>query len=207
MLLTDKKPLNAHFAFKGFSFIVDMSFNNILTVLEVLNDKDLNNLDKAKLTMYLITGDEQFEDDDWFTEESNVEFVEEFITTFFDEMVNVDNTEDYVPTDLLGNPLPVVDEDDEPEKSFDFSYDAGFIYASFMQVYNMDLYEQHGKLHWEVFISLFNSLPSDSMIMNVIDIRTREIPTGKGTEEQANSIRKAKAKYALPEHILHTGGE
>lgn len=205
MLLTEKRSLNAHFAFKGFSYIVDMSFNNILTILEVLDDQELDSLDKAQLVMYLITGDEQFEDPDFFTDPESATFVEEFITTFFEEMVNTDSIENVQPTDLLGNPLPQAEKDQD--KTFDFSYDAGFIYASFMQAYQMDLYEQHGKLHWEVFISLFNSLPADTMIMTVIDIRSREIPTGKGSEEQASKLREAKEKYRLPDYILETGGE
>ena len=203
MLLTEKKPLNTHFSFRGFNCLIDMSFNNILTVLEVLNDNDLTSVDKAQLVLYLLTGDEIFEAEDFFSHQENVDFAEGFIRTFFKEFIENEQMEHAVPKDIMGNPLP----QETKEKSFDFSYDAGYIYSSFMQAYNMDLYEQHDKLHWEVFISLFNSLPADTMIMHVIDIRTREIPTGKGSEEQASALREAKAKYALPDYILNNGGE
>ena len=203
MLLTDKKPLNAHFSFQGFNCLIDMSFDNILTVLEVLNDQDLLNSEKAQLILYLLTGDEVFEADDFLLNDDNVEFAEGFIREFFKTFMESEQMEQAVPKDIMGNPLPR----EEKEKSFDFSYDAGYIYASFMQAYQMDLYEQHGKLHWEVFLALFNSLPADTMIMHVIDIRTRDIPTGKRDEEQARALREAKSKYALPEYLLESGGE
>lgn len=199
MLLTEKNPLKTPYVFGGLSFFIDMSFNNILTVFEVLDDKELNEVDRAKLVMFILTDDQMFEDDEFMTTEEDIEFAEGFLEAVFNELI-VDKGEEVVQTDVLGNPLPVKNE--EKKKTFDFVHDAAYIFASFMQAYNMNLHEQHNKLHWEVFLALFNGLPSETIMMKIIDIRERPIPTGKGSKEQAKELREAKERFALPDTEL-----
>lgn len=197
MLLTEKRPLQTPFVFGGRSFIIDMSFDNILTVFEILDDDDLSELDKAKLVMYILTDDDMFEDDSFMTTEEDIEFAEGFLDKVFNELI-VDKQEKVVPTDILGNPLPIKEEE-KKNKTFDFIHDAKYIFSSFMQAYQMNLYDYHGKLHWEVFLALFNGLPAETIMMKIIDIRERPIPTGKGSKEAAKELREAKERFKLPD--------
>jgi len=85
-----------------------------------------------------------------------------------------------------------------PKKTWDIEKDAELIYASFLFDYKMDLFEQHGKLHWRKFIALLNGLSEDSPFMQVIRIRTMEIPKpNKYNAKERETIRKLKRLYAL----------
>lgn len=85
----------------------------------------------------------------------------------------------------------------DKQKIFDFEQDAKYIYAAFMQAYNIDLLDVK-KLHWWKFISLFNGLPQDTKIMQIIDIRTKPIPKRtKFNGEYITSLMKLKAEYKL----------
>lgn len=87
----------------------------------------------------------------------------------------------------------------EPQAVVDFNYDCGYIYASFMQAYGIDLYEQAKRLHWCKFIELFNGLPDNCIIRQIMDIRGREIPVpNKYNSEEIQRLTELKAVYALP---------
>lgn len=83
-------------------------------------------------------------------------------------------------------------------KVFDFEQDAGFIYASFLQAYGIDLIEQQGKLPWQKFLALFQGLPEDTKIREVMGIRGRKLPKPtKYNGEEIKALREAKRFYAL----------
>lgn len=85
----------------------------------------------------------------------------------------------------------------DKKKIFDFEQDAKYIYAAFMQAYNIDLFDIK-KLHWWKFISLFNGLPQNTKIMQIIDIRTKPIPQRtKYNNEYVTNLIKLKAEYQL----------
>lgn len=198
MLLTEKRPLKTPFVFGGRSFFIDTAFNNILNVLEILDDKELIDIERAMLALYFLTSEEEFSDPQSLKSREEIPFIEELLKEIFDKVIVDDTAKKSVPTDILGNPLPTREEE-ENEKSFDYSFDAGFIYASFYHAYSIDLYEQHDRMNWETFIALFNGLPADTIMAKVIDIRTKDIPTGKGTEKEAEQVRRSKRNFALPE--------
>lgn len=197
MLLTKKPPLHSQFEYKGVNFCIDLSFNNILSVFEILGDEDLSKIDKLYISLYYLTGESGFksytDDSNMITDES-IKSNSKLLNAIFEHYLKSDKA-DYVETDIAGNPLPQVE---EKERNFSFIHDASFIYASFIQAYRINLYEQHDKMSWKEFMALFDGLPNDTKIMRVIEIRTAKIPTGKGTEEQAKELRKAKRFYALP---------
>ncbi|MCB6436528.1 Gp15 family bacteriophage protein [Thomasclavelia ramosa] len=86
----------------------------------------------------------------------------------------------------------------ENKKSFDFTQDAKYIYAGFMQCYGINLFEYKNKLHWWEFNALFQGLSRDTRIMQIIDIRTRPIPRRDKTNgEYINNLLKQKAEYKL----------
>lgn len=198
MLLTEKRPLKTPFVFGGRSFLIDTAFNNVLSVLEILDDKELVDYDKAMMALYFLTSEEEFGDPDSPKSAEEVQFIEDLLKEIFDTVIVDKTAKKHVPTDILGNPLPTKDEDEE-DRSFDYSHDAAFIYASFMHAYHIDLYEQHDQMNWETFIALFNGLPAETIMAKVIDIRTKEVPSGKGTEKEAEQVRKSKKNFALPD--------
>lgn len=87
------------------------------------------------------------------------------------------------------NPMPVLD----------FEEDGDYIYASFMQYYQMDLIDEQGRLPWKKFLYLFNGLSSDTKIKQVMQIRSMEVPQYNGKNaKQIQQISELKSYYALP---------
>ena len=201
MLLTEKSPLKTSYVFGGLYFFIDMSFNNILSAFEIMEDDELNDLEKGKMLMYMLTGEDGFMSDDFMTTQEDIDFTQGFLDDIFETLIIEKETKKALPTDILGNPLPIKDDDEEgnDDRTFDFVHDATYIFASFMQAYHIDLFDQHDVMHWGKFLALFNGLPSETIIMKVIDVRERPIPTGKDSKEEAKELRKAKQKFALPE--------
>lgn len=87
------------------------------------------------------------------------------------------------------NPVPVLD----------FEKDGDYIYASFMQAYRIDLFDEQGKLPWKKFLYLFNGLPADTKIKQIMQIRQMPVPeyNGKNSKE-IREINEMKSYYALP---------
>ena len=81
----------------------------------------------------------------------------------------------------------------------DFEEDGDYIYASFMQAYRIDLIDMQGRLPWKKFLFLFNGLPAETKIKQVMRIRDMELPefTGKN-QKQIQEIQEMKSYYALP---------
>lgn len=75
--------------------------------------------------------------------------------------------------------------------------DAEYIYASFLQEYNIDLIDQQGVLRWEKFKALLSGLRDQTKFKEIIGIRAAELPTGKGSGEERKRLKKLKAAYAL----------
>lgn len=87
------------------------------------------------------------------------------------------------------NPMPVLD----------FEKDGDYIYASFMQDYQIDLIDEQGRLPWKKFLYLFNGLSSDAKIKQVMQIRSMEVPQYNGKNaKQIQQINELKSYYALP---------
>lgn len=87
------------------------------------------------------------------------------------------------------NPMPVLD----------FEEDGDYIYASFMQDYQIDLIDEQGRLPWKKFLYLFNGLSSDTEIKQVMQIRSMEVPQYNGKNaKQIQQISELKSYYALP---------
>lgn len=84
------------------------------------------------------------------------------------------------------------------QKSMDFIQDGPLIYAAFMQAYGMDLNDQRGKLHWWKFTALLQGLPSNTRLMEIVQIRTSPMPapTKYNAKERAELAR-LKQEYRL----------
>ncbi|MCL2559275.1 MAG: bacteriophage Gp15 family protein [Turicibacter sp.] len=168
----------------GTVYPVNMAFNNIMTLFKLLENKWLRPDEKIQQGLHLLL--------DTHLEIENNEQVAVF-HYLLDHFVNSDQKN--VPeVDLEGNPIPIK----KQAASQDLRHDASYIYNSFRQAYNINLFEEHGKLDWREFLSLLRGLPEDTEYKKVLDIRTRPYQKGKGTGEANRKLKEAKKRVALP---------
>lgn len=84
-------------------------------------------------------------------------------------------------------------------RTVDLIADFDLIYASFMQAYHIDLYEQRGLLSWPRFFDLFQGLPEDTKIREVMGISGRDIPSPtKYNQKTIQNLIELKQYWALP---------
>ena len=93
---------------------------------------------------------------------------------------------------LNPNSTPNVESDDEEdaERTVDYIEDGEFIYASFMQAYNIDLMDVD--MHWHKFLALFRGLPDDTYIKKIMGYRgyKKQNNTSKDVYEEYKEIWK-----------------
>lgn len=80
-------------------------------------------------------------------------------------------------------------------KIYDYIYDADYIYAAFLQQYNVDL--QQNLLHWWKFKAMFQSLTDQCEIIKIMGYRSIEINNNM-TKSQKEFYQKMKKIHALP---------
>lgn len=81
-------------------------------------------------------------------------------------------------------------------EAIDFEKDAGYLYASFLQAYGIDLTNRNaGDLHWWKFLSLLESLPEECLLSKIMYYRTASL-SGLG-KEQKKFVKKMKDRYSL----------
>ncbi|PZO95763.1 MAG: hypothetical protein DI617_03060 [Streptococcus pyogenes] len=178
-------PLVESFEFRGETYPIDLSFNKVLDVFDVIDDDFLNESEKCFLCLDILLDRTDlpfaYAVDLWIHIKTN------FIDTEKPEKPQLD---------IKGNPMPVVKEKEDNKKVIDFSLDAEFIYASFRQAYQINLLKEQNKLSWVEFKALLNALPDDTIMQRIIAIRQWE-DDGKGDKDYRDSMRKLKAKYSL----------
>lgn len=179
-------PIDDTVEIDGITYKIDMSFDNILRLYDMLNDKELDDITQVVTGLEMLLG---------------VCFICDYETQYeiferiFKEYIAV-GEEDSQPLDIDGNPMPMASTG-KSKKTYDLKQDAEYIYASFMSDYQIDLFEQQGKMHWYKFNALLGGLTDDSKFMRVIEIRTMDLPKGKGTEKERERIKELKRHYAL----------
>ena len=167
----------------GTIYPVNMAFDNVMKLFKILENPILMDGDKIYKGIYQLLG-------------TNLDLeAEQQVEVFhylLDNFVNQGNKKETV-VDLEGNPMPIK----KQAPTQDLKHDASYIYNSFRQAYNMNLFEEHGKLDWREFLSLLRGLPDDTEYKKIIDIRTRPYQKGKGTSEANRKLKEAKRAYAL----------
>ena len=176
-------PLIETVEIDGKEYPIDLSFDNVLRLIDMLNDDRLDDITQIETGLYMLLGVQL----DYPIDKKYEIFHQIFYTTIGKE------AEENQPVDIEGNPMPQKKED----KVYSIKQDAKYIYASFYQDYGIDLFEMQGKLHWEKFKALLEGLRSDTKFKEIIEIRTMELPTGKGTAKQRKKIRELKEIYKL----------
>ena len=177
-------PIDDTVEINGHEYTLDMSFDNVLRLIDMVNDKSINDKDKITTGIQMLLGVCFLHD----IETQAEIFIELFSATVGKE------AENNQPVDLEGNPIP---QPKNEKRNYSLKEDADFIFASFMSDYGIDLIEEQGNLHWLKFRALLGGLTEGSKFLRVLDIRTMDIPTGKGTTKQAEQVRKLKRQYAL----------
>lgn len=76
----------------------------------------------------------------------------------------------------------------------DLVADMEYIYPSFLQAYGIDLIKERGRMHFCAFYALLKSLPHDTKLAEVIDIRRRPLPRDA---KAASELVDLKAFYKL----------
>lgn len=82
------------------------------------------------------------------------------------------------------------------QKVLDLQKDWQYIYAGFRQAYGINLFKDD--LHYLEFLALLNSLPGDTRMSQIIDIRTKPIPKAtKYNQDEVARLTQLKAEFSL----------
>ncbi|HHP6114876.1 TPA: bacteriophage Gp15 family protein [Streptococcus pyogenes] len=178
-------PLVESFEFRGEIYPIDLSFNKVLDVFDVIDDDFLNEAEKCFLCLDILLDRTDLP----FTYAVDLWV---YIKTNFIDVERPEKPQ----LDIKGNPMPVVKEKEDNKKVIDLSLDAEFIYASFRQAYQINLLKEQNRLSWIEFKALLNALPDDTVMQRIIAIRQWE-DDGEGSKKYRDNMRKLKAKYSL----------
>lgn len=181
-------PLVTSFVYEDKKYDINLAFDVVLDVFDYLDDKTLREYEKARISLVLLLGDQDYD------QSKTIDLWNYIYESFIhiEEKVAVEY-------DLKGNPMPSSDENDN-KKIFDLEHDAEHVYSSFMQAYRIDLFEQQGKMHWFKFKSLLNGLPDDTPLKNIMSIRNWK-PSKGDSDEHKKSMEKLQRLHALPEEV------
>lgn len=169
----------------GETYRLNLSFDNVLSFFDLMDDDYLLDADKIEIAFYMFV--ETNEDFDFETKFKTVDVI---VNKFILDLEDAGDAEE--ERRASGEQVSGT-----TRKYYDLKKDAQFIYASFMQEYGIDLIDMQGKLRWEKFKALLVGLRDDTKFREVIGIRAMELPKGKGMEEERRRIRKLKRIYAL----------
>jgi Bacteriophage Gp15 protein len=165
------------FEYKGTVIRLNLAFDNVLRVFELLEDDMFYDWEKVDIALEILA--ENYEE----IEDLTIDEKFEMYAYIFKEFLGIDYTKS---------------ENGVVKKVFDFKKDAGLIYASFLSAYHMDLFEQQGKLHWQKFIQLLTNLNKDTVFREVVNIRQMKVPPpDKYNREYREYVLKMKRLYRL----------
>jgi hypothetical protein len=177
---------------------MNIAFNKVLKVVELINDDDIEELYKPFLAIQILT-------DVDFTQALTPEQATAIFKMIFEEHIRIIPAKDTAPVlDLAGNPIKSKirsrSQSDGGDRLFSLKYDAEYIYSSFLQAYGIDLIDAQNSLHWKKFNALLNGLPSDTKFAEVLKIRSYKPQNGDSKQYKKN-MRKLKKEYALPDEF------
>ncbi len=148
---------------------INTDFRIALKCDEIFRDPKIGNYEKTLAIIYLLLGEEGLSD--YKNQGEIIKLLTKYLTCNRTEKVN--------------------DYDKEP--SMDFEQDAGYIKASFMSDYKIDLDKE--EMHWWQFHDLLEGLTENSVLSRVRTIREEPLSNKKGQEKAR--WEEAKATVAL----------
>lgn len=187
ILMRLNDPLTTEIEFEGVVYPVDLAFDNVLDVLDIISDKSLMAWEKVDFALNLLVG------------ESNLTFDKqmELWELILNRHIQIGSQEKVI-YDLEGNPMPTPKSSDD-KKSMDLVQDAKYIYASFRQI-GINLFEEQGKMHWEEFQAILESLPDDTILPKIVQIRNWSPSKGE-SEKEKERMRELQLKYSLNKEV------
>ena len=193
------------------AYILDLSFDNILKMFEMMRDDDIPEYIKPHFAIRMLvskslagnTREEKAASFNNDFENFSVEEMSKVFKSVFEEHISLSDVEDnHVEYDLAGNPMKTSANDDTKQKApYDIRFDGDYIYSSFLQAYGIDLFDVQGKLHWRKFNALLSGLPEGTKLMEVIKIRKWKAQKGDSSEYK-EEMRRLQKDYALPNDVI-----
>lgn len=159
-------------------FVINPAYDTVLEVQKLYKEDTLTEFEKIDQALKMLVRNK------WNLRLLNPEEKQKLLSVITKRYVEVEKR-----PQIKKSPFPVLD----------FEKDGDYIYASFMQAYKMDLIEEQGRLPWKKFLYLFNGLPADTKIKQIMRIRQMPVPeyNGKNSKE-IQEINEMKSYYALP---------
>lgn len=197
-------------------YALDLSFDNILKMFEMMRDDDIPEYIKPHFAIRMLiskslagnTREEKAESFNNDFENYSIEEMSKVFKSVFEEHISLSDVKDnHVEYDLAGNPMKTTASDDTKQRvPYDIRYDGDYIYASFLQAYGIDLFDAQGKLHWRKFNALLSGLPEGTKLMEVIKIRKWKPQKGDSSEYK-EEMRRLQKDYALPNEVIEEDEE
>lgn len=192
-------------------YALDLSFDNILKMFEMMRDDDIPEYIKPHFAIRMLiskslagnTREEKAESFNNDFENYSIEEMSKVFKSVFEEHISLSDVEDnHVEYDLAGNPMKTTASDDTKQRApYDIRYDGDYIYSSFLQAYGIDLFDVQGELHWRKFNALLSGLPEGTKLMEVIKIRKWKAQKGDSAEYK-EEMRRLQKDYALPNDVI-----
>ena len=175
-VLTDS-PFNKVITDKS-KFVINPAYDIVLEVQKLYKEDTLTEFEKIDQALKMLVRNK------WNLRLLNPEEKQKLLSVITQRYVEVEKR-----PQIKKSPFPVLD----------FEKDGDYIYASFMQAYRIDLIQEQGRLPWKKFLYLFNGLPADTKIKQIMRIRQMPVPeyNGKNSKE-IQEINEMKSYYALP---------
>lgn len=197
-------------------YALDLSFDNILKMFEMMRDDDIPEYIKPHFAIRMLiskslagtTREEKAESFNNDFENYSIEEMSKVFKSVFEEHISLSDVKDnHVEYDLAGNPMKTTASDDTKQRApYDIRYDGDYIYSSFLQAYGIDLFDVQGELHWRKFNALLSGLPEGTKLMEVIKIRKWKPQKGDSSEYK-EEMRRLQKDYALPNDVIEEDEE
>lgn len=175
----------------GVDIELNLAFDNVLLLFDLLNNESVSAYIKHDIAVEMLIVDKSIL---MKLKQRNDDKILKLAKDILKEKLNID----------LDKKAPELSEEDEsdplkiPIPTYDFTEDAEYIYASFLIDYNMDLFEQQGKLSWYKFVALFNNLSDETPMGKALHYRTCSVPkSDRHNADEIKRIRSMKEKYML----------
>lgn len=159
-------------------FVINPAYDTVLEVQKLYKEDTLTEFEKIDQALKMLVRNK------WNLRLLNPEEKQKLLSVITKRYVEVEKR-----PQIKKSPFPVLD----------FEKDGDYIYASFMQAYKIDLIEEQGRLPWKKFLYLFNGLPADTKIKQIMRVRQMPVPeyNGKNSKE-IQEINEMKSYYTLP---------
>lgn len=172
---------------QGVDIELNLAFDNVLVFLDMFGDDSIHIEHRLKLALTMLVVDK-----DLLTPISEHGKLIDFTFDMLRDKLNIRMRDEDRP--VKADDDIEEEEQDEPVPVYDWKEDAGYIYSSFLYDYGIDLIEQQGKLTWDRFITLFDSLSEKSKMGEALYYRSCEVPKKEKGSDNAERKRIIKMK-------------